>query len=364
MGEVKLSDKSYNFSELETKYLNFYAPSFIISVDGVDLVKKGASISTVTVDTSIDKADTFSFTVTNAYDAVKQETNFNKYLKPGKNIEISMGYVDKLETVFNGLITSLAYDFSSDGSPKVTVGGMDLSLKMMKGTKSRSWTKKKHSEVVSAVASSYVSNTKVDNTTVIYDVVEQYRMNDYEFLDDLAKQNHFEFFVAGKTLYFRKPHTNKTPVVIFKWGENLLSFSPEIDIADQVVGIEVRGMDDKDKPVTAKSGSINVLNPGKKTGKDILTSVCGADALEHSYTSVGSTEEAQVLADAEMNEKAMKLVSGRGESIGIPEIRAGLYVRLKGLGTSLNQLYYITSATHTINSSGYITAFNIGGNTI
>lgn len=60
----------------------------------------------------------------------------------------------------------------------------------------------------------------------------------------------------------------------------------------------------------------------------------------------------------------MNLVTGEATCQGIPEIMAGKYVELAGLGPKLNKVYYITSACHNIDDSGYTTTLILGGNAI
>ncbi|MCG9968449.1 hypothetical protein L9W92_10335 [Pelotomaculum terephthalicicum JT] len=363
MGDVSLNNNSYGFDELAGKYRDFYAPYFKVRVEGEDLVGQGVGINSVKVDTSVEKADSFSFTVINAYNAVNRDFDWlDQYFSAGKNIEITMGYADKLETVFIGLITSVKIDFPPDGNPTITVGGMDATFKMMRGVKSRSWMNKKHSEVVSAIAGEYALKTSVDTTSVVYDIVEQSRATDYQFLSWMARENNYEFFVAGKTAYFRKPHQDKTPVITLELGKNLHNLSVEIDIVDQIAKVDVRGYDEKKKEeIAGVSGSVNKLGNGAKTGPAILSEIC-PNAKDYIYTNVTSKADADEKATAVLNERAMQLVSGSGESIGLPEIRAGKYIKVAGAGSKLNQVYYLKSATHTVDDSGYFTAFTIGGN--
>lgn len=366
MAELSLDNKSCEFDTLAKKYRDFYAPFFKVFVDGRDLVTDGVGITSVKVDTSVETADAFSFDVCNAYDPVKKDFDWiDQYFSIGKNVEIKMGYTDKLETVFIGLITSVKFEFPPDNNPKVVVAGMNVAFKMMKGVKSRSWTEKKHSEVASTIAKEYVAKTEVDDTGVVYALIEQSRTTDYQFLSWMAQENNYEFFIVGKTVYFRKPHKNKTPVITLELGKNLRNLSIEIDIADQSAEIVARGYDEKKKEeIEGKSKAVNKLGSGSKTGPSILKEICGSNTKDYIYLNATSKEDAEGKATAVLNERAMKLISGSGESLGLPEIRAGKYIKLAGIGRNLSQVYYIRSATHTISDSGYFTTFTIGGNAV
>ena len=56
-------------------------------------------------------------------------------------------------------------------------------------------------------------------------------------------------------------------------------------------------------------------------------------------------------------ERQAEMVTASGTTIGLPELRAGMQVIIKGLGTRLSGIYFVLESTHTINDSGYITRF-------
>lgn len=364
MGDVKLDAKQYTIDALEQKYRNFFAPAFEILVDGSNISNEIA-VNTVKVDTSIDsKADSCSFQVVNAFDLVKRDFKWlDNTFVVGKAVEIKMGYVDKLVTVFSGYITSVSVDLQEDEPPSVNVRGMDISFLMMKGAKSKSWSKKKYSDVVSEIGKKYGATMKVDATKSTITTIAQNKQTDFHFLQYLAGLVNYDFFVVGKTIYFRKPLTEMTPVVTLEWGTTLRSLSVDMNIAEQITEVVVRGWDDKKlEVIEAKSTTIQKLGSNSKTGKDIMKTL--GEYSEYVYTNVESKEEALDKANAMLNKRAMKLVSGSGECVGIPEIRAGRYISIKNVGSKLSQPYYLTSVSHSINQSGYVTKFQVEGNAV
>ncbi|WP_274650191.1 phage late control D family protein [Paenibacillus humicola] len=366
MADVKFDNSTYTFDALEQKYRGFFAPAFEVMIDGTSLIRQSVAISSIKVDTTVDKkADSFHFTVDNAFDPVRREFQWvDTLLAVGKYTEIRMGYADKLETVFYGLITSVALDYPADGNPTVSVTGMDISFLMMKGSHSNSWKEKKDSDVVKAIGAKYGATLTVDDTPVTKPIIEQIRMNDFQFMNALAKENDYDFFVVGKKLFFRKPNQSKTPVLTLMYGKNLRSYSASVDISNQVSQVIVRGFDMKtSQAIEAQAGQIDIIGTNSRTGKDIMNGLASY-TKEYVYTNSRTMQEAQELANALMNERAMDLVTGSGESIGIPEIRAGRYIKLDGLGAKFNQPMYLKQVSHSISASGYLTSFEVGGNAI
>ncbi|MEW9700882.1 phage late control D family protein [Paenibacillus sp. SI8] len=360
---IQLESSSFTYDELGKKYRDFFAPGYKITVDGSE-ISDNIAISTIRVETSIDgTADSFSFRITNAYDIMSSDFQWLSIFTLGKAIEISLGYVDKLAPVFSGYITSVVIDFPEEGTPGLIVRGMDFSYLMMKGTKSRSWNNKKYSDVVNEIAKTYGAKVHIDATTTLFPTISQSRINDYHFIQNLANLVNYDFFVVGKNLYFRKPLTNMTPVLTLELGKTIRNLSIDMNLAEQLTGVTVRAWDNKElKIIEGVSGTIQKLGSNAKTGKDLLAS--SGDFIENIYTNVTSQEEAKSYAEALLNRRSMKLISGSGECIGIPEIRAGRYIKLDGVGKKLSQTYYLTSVTHVLDDGGYMTRFQIGGNAV
>jgi phage protein D len=363
MAELTLGSDSYTTDDLAAKYKDFFAPAFEISIDG-SKISDEIAISSLKVESSIHgAADSFTFRVANAFDLIKRDFLWETLFELGKAIDIKLGYVDKLTLVFQGYITSVTAEFMDDTTPSLVVRGMDTSYLMMKGAKSKSWTKKKYSDIVKEIAGVHGAKTKVDDTTTMYNSLAQNQMDDYHFLQYLADLVNYDFFVVGKTVYFRKPLTEMTPVVTLEWGTFLRSLSVDMNIADQITEVVVRGWDNKKlEVIEQKATDVTKLGSNSKTGKDIMKAK--GSYIEHVYTNIDSVDEAKTHAAALLNKRSMKLINAQGECIGIPEIQAGRYLKLSGVGKRLAQPYYILSVTHIVDEGGYVTRFQLGGNAV
>ncbi len=366
MADIKMDDKGYEFDALARQYNDFFAPAFRILVDGTDIIKEGVSVGRVTVDTTVDpKADSFIIVVGNAFDLEKGEFQWvDDLFQLGKYVEISMGYVDQLETVFYGVITVVRCEYPSDRPPGLVISGMDVSFLMMKGIHSEQWKGKKHSDVVQEIGSKYLSSFEIDATETSHDTIDQNALEDYHYINWLAEDNDFEFFVVGRTMYFRKKQKNKAPVITLVWGKSLKSFSDELNIANQVSQVIVRGwVENEYKVEEARSREVEIQGGNNKTGKDIMK-IINDFAKEFVYTNVDSKAEAEKKAESELNRRSMELITGTGESIGLPMIRAGKFIKLEGLGKRYAEPMYLKSVKHTIDTSGFSTSFVVGGNAI
>lgn len=368
ISDIKIDNyEEMDFNRLTSKYNGFYTPDFKLELNGRDSLELGMEISEVSVISSLNSANQFSFIVNNAFDITDRDFRWISELSPGVSIEIRLGYLDRLEPVIAGKITSLKVNFSKGQLPSLEIWGMDSLCGMMSGKKSYSWNNAKDSDVVSQIASKYkISVMEIEETKVLCPVIKQENKTDFQFLNDLAKKNNFDFFIYGKTFYFRKSGKAKKPVVILEWGQSLLSFSPEINIAGQVSKVVWNGWDMMSKKtITADIDSTDTIGDGgKKTAMEIVKGFFGQDIVEYLNAPVISQQDAESQARSMLGRYSANLVTGNGESPGIPEIQAGRSLKFTGLGKIFSKTYYIVSTTHKIDRTGYVTQFSVRSNKI
>jgi phage protein D len=139
-----------------------------------------------------------------------------------------------------------------------------------------------------------------------------------------------------------------------------------MDMLRQVNEVIVRGYDPKTKKEIvgkAGAGDEDTTMGGKQTGPQVAAQAFNRRTEEvRVETPIASQEEADQLARALYNDRALEFVTGNGSSIGLPDLRAGRAIELAGLGPRFSGLYYITQATHAITSGGYQTSFSVRRN--
>jgi phage protein D len=351
-------------TKLEDDHGNFYVPTFRIEVGGADIVtERFLEVSTVQVDNTLKGADRFSFTVNSTFNFQTREfAHLTDLFAFGAAVVIYFGYQgkEKLKLMHRGIVTAVQTSFPASGLPQINVSGYDRTYCMGKGKQSRNWADKTDSEIVSLVADEYGLSPQVVDTQVKFPKIEQSQESDLQFLEKLAERNGYEIYAFDNDLFFQPPGNDKEAVVELEWGKGLKSFSPEINISEQISKVEVRGWDVKTKQeIVGVSGQGD--EPGRKTneqsGAEIVKRVCKEQGELKIRVPVFSKQEAERRADSILKKRSELFVQGSGESIGLPEIIADKNVKLLGLGQLFSKTYYVEQSTHTVSTSGYTTTF-------
>lgn len=335
-------------THLEDDYDHFYSPRFEVQVGPRTYREADGRISGLTVETSIEKTNTASFTLNERYD--HEQGAFVDFAEnpvvEGMPLLIQMGYGDTLQPMFFGRIASIQPNFPATGGPTLDVRANDIAHEMTKGKRSQSWDNTTLSAVVADVVSGYpfqgVSVGLSPTVDLQLTKVVQHEQSDYAFLSEkLSDRYGFEFFVTNGIFHLREPNPLAAPVVTLEYGKSLQSFRPSQEDANQSVGsVEVLGWD----PSTKSKITTSAVVPQ------------GGAETDYRRASVESRQEAQRIADAAAHDQ-VPTKSGTAETIGIPEIREGVAVALTGLGVTFSGPYYVESTTHRMDDSGYTTSF-------
>lgn len=352
------------FSAIAAGNRHFYVPRYVIRVGGKELLGEGVEVVSLSVDEVLDGASRVSVTVLNHDLRWLSAPLF----APGNAVEVQLGYGEPLDTLFVGEISELRPSFPAEGPAQLEIAGHDLSHRLSRGCRFRPWEQVTDSDIAQQIANDHhLDPAGITTTTVRYPKVMQDGEDDLAFLRKRAEKNKFEVAVRERTLIFAAPQDQSTApeVTTLKWGESLLAFTPEINTAHQVSEVTVRGWNPTAKREIVGKASWRDLwsnQPNRQSGGELVERLYGRIEACVRGEPVYTQEEAEQRARAVLKERADTFITGRGESIGIPQLRVRTSVVLDGLGP-FSMKYYITGTTHTLSAAGYRTTFSIKGDT-
>lgn len=357
-------------AKLSARHGAFYVPAFRVKVSGRDVVRSlKVPVSQVEVEHQLSSMGRFSFTVVDCFD-IKDREFLSVDRQPlldlfsfGTEVDVAMGYGDHagLPTLIRGMVTELRASFPSGSSPELVVTGYDKLFPLSLVTRSRT-ASTQHSQFVRTLASEYNLSSDVQDTESS-ERVGQNQVSDLQFLEDLAEENHFQFYLTSEgVLRFAAPRYTSDPVVTLDWGRTLLSFQPAANTANQVSRVEVYGWNEQSREEyigRASAGQEASRNPRATTAGERLQQTLAQTAVLRVRVPVTSQQEADSRARALLSDNANKFLTGQGESIGIPELTIDSKVHLSGLGRGFSTDYFVEQVSHRLDSGGYRTSFSV-----
>lgn len=368
------------YEELQEKYADFSHPIAAVLLGGAafDSAGTGMIVSELHVElTSGYEAGVASFRLVDVYDPSTGRFFFEKVKKQvvmGNSVTIQLGYLDALETVFVGFVSGVAFGYEPGGVPYIEVSAMDVKGVMMGGTYAAALKAGTYSAAVQEVLSRTgegrleqlggITGMEISKTPDAEGVssggasrsspltVEMVGESDYEFVVRAAKRYNYEFFVDRGTVIFRPAKKDTSILMKMGSGSGLRGFHVEYSLSGVVGKIEARAMDTgKGEVISAKSKLNNTISTASKA-KQLM----GKGSKVYLDASVTSREEAESRVAALMEQMSYRLGTLEADCVGLPDLTPGRFIEVSGMGSPVDNRFYLTAVVHDFNSdSGFCT---------
>lgn len=377
---------------------DFYAPAFRVRIRGRELLEAEYDVLNVTYTDTDQKneMDSFDLTVNNwDPDGKGPGLGWFKYsdrdtFDPWQDVELFLGYyrngADELRRMLVGEIVRMTPSFPASGSSTMTVHCVNLLQRFRTTQVVKDYFQKKDSwiarDLVDGIAKDIRQkipglDLRVDDEEIGRNlaheqeikhlaVQRQYAVN---FLYERSRAIGYDIWLEESaeadrrvvTFHFAPGKDLVKPTYVLEWGKSLVSFQPSFATGNQPDEVILRYWNpDKKQKFEAKATRADLLKEGVLDPTDDFKVKQGPLAKKTEIVTdrpVQSDAEAKQAAKDYLRVLAQGLVEGKGKTIGLPDLRAGRKVRIRGLGR-YSGLYAVTSTTHSIGDSGYTTDFS------
>lgn len=373
---------------------DFYVPAFIVKVQNEELERVVMNdIMTVTYTDSLANVDSFEMTVNNwdaaasTFDESAFKYSDSNTFNPWKDVEVQMGYYrngnSELRTMLIGEITTLTPNFPQSGASTLTVRGLNLFHRFRTKQETKPFFGKKDSDIAKEIVNNIATELRkkspqlrlkldeadyernirkeIENPYILMDnqfpirfLMERSRDLGYELSMEESSQG-----TNREVIFHYRPNSDvERKTYILEWGKSLISFQPTFQVANQVEELTVRGWNPQTKkPIEVKvarkditgivtPSELGVTEPDLAKKQEIVIN-----------RPIKDKAEAKQIATNMLKTIGETLVEAKGKTIGVPDLRAGSKVEIKGFGKRFSGTYIVTSSTHSIGDGGYTTDF-------
>jgi hypothetical protein len=296
-------------------------------------------------------------------------------------LTLSMGYApDPLEEMFEGEITGVSVTFPNGGMPGMTLVAHDYLNRLQRGNYARGFGFLPDALIATILGAENLLIPSIDPAIVAGSTAlaavnyifggsgrKQRGQSDFELLQEVAATYDADFWVDGNVLYLSRFIKEFTPRLTLTWGKDLLEFSPKVSTIGQVAGVGMRfvlreipldflvavGYDfDRESIVISV-----VPGAAAATTQQLLGSII--EIIDQPIGSPADITNSALVIAHELRQKLNNRLTGTGSCVGDPRVRAGAMIRVEGLGPDFSGNYRVSSATHSIDGSGYRTNFEV-----
>lgn len=353
---------------------DFYVPAFQVKRLGQQQwlpAKIVHDITGVTYTDELEQIDSFTLTVNN-WDADKLRFKYSDGAEflPGVELELCMGYLgqDPLRRMITGSITSAQPSFPASGQPILTVTGQNRLQKLLQRDKrSVAYENMTDSQIARMIGARLDITVRTDPDAEAGEERYRYLLQKDRpsilFLLERARRIGYDLDVGEdeeRFLFFGPSVDVRRVTYQLTYGRSLTEFEPNLDTTDQVGELTLRSWDNVNKELiehTARRSDLQTRGVGDAGGQQQIERSFSHTKETITCWPVQTPQEAQIVATETLERNAKDMLTARGATVGLPDLRAGTVIHVDGVGMRYSGRYFVTSTTHTIGDGGYTTRF-------
>jgi uncharacterized protein len=381
-----------------------FAPEARITADGKPLpAALRGSVSRIALQQGLEGADRLELTV--ATDGTRWLEH--PQLALDRELRLELGYApDPLEQVFVGDVVGLTPSFPAQGTATLQIVAHDRRRRLQRGTKTRWFAVaipcmgtypvpdpvvadlvaaenelRIASDPVSLAIAAALGGVEYGIRAATGEgehelIRKQKNQNDLEFLKSIAAENGWLMTMehagqqGGNLLRFTSFFSQVVPTLAFRYGENLIAFSPRLTTVGEILSVTTRfwipqlkvemtvtaGWDwdrqSLEVSATPGSGMPRVIDPDKGPSSRSETSTMLLDE----EVSAKTASRAML---AKLIGKLNQRLTGTASVVGDTRLRPGGVVQIDGVGRLFGGPYRVTGVTHSFDSGGFLTSFDV-----
>jgi len=281
--------------------------------------------------------------------------------KPGNDIEIRLGYHEKTETVFKGVITKHALR-SKRNTSNLFIEAKDKSVALTLRRKNKYFFDKKDSNVIEEISSAAGLSTDVEATSVTYKEIVQYNCSDWDFIISRAEMNSLLVLTDDGKVIAKKPSVSGSSVLTATYGQNVFEFETEMDARRQFKSVRSHSWNySEQKLQDSEDGSFSFSENGNISASD-LAAVFNEDESSLNHAAFIADEELKQWADAYAMKSVLAKTCGKIKVQGVSSVKPGNIITLDGMSNRFNGKVFVTGVLHIFSNGSYFTELLFGWN--
>lgn len=278
---------------------------------------------------------------------------------PGNKIQISMGYNDKRDKVFEGIIISQNLKVQNSIS-QLIVTCKDEAIKMTKGRINSIFQKMKDSDAISTIAGNYGLSVSVDQTTIENPVLMQYNSSDWDFVVIRAEINNMLVLTDKNKLIVKKYDFSSSPKYTIEASQSIINIDICLDSQNVTNAISLTSWSEADQAKTNSRVSITEdTSQGNITASKLADAVNSKGSNRYSSTSL-TTNELKIWGEAIANKGVLSKIQGKISIPGSAGIIAGDMIELSGFSDRFNGNAFISKVEQKMENGSWVTNLTVG----
>ena len=278
---------------------------------------------------------------------------------PGNEVEIEMGYGDKREKVFAGIILSQRLVVKKNNS-YIEIKCKDKAVKLTKGRFNKIYTESTDSEVFSKIIGEFGLNKDIDATKVSHAQLVQHNCSYWDFILMRAEVNNLLVIPQNNTFQVKSIDLGSKPSVTIQADLSVLDADLDLDAEEIVKEFNVVSWDEKQQEINSVSININDSLSIGNLSTSKLAGVLSDLKINKLISTSLPKDELQSIGESASNRIVLTKIRGKIQVVGTSSINPGEFVKLTKFSSRFDGNAFISKVEHEMEEGDWITTLYIG----
>lgn len=282
------------------------------------------------------------------------------FFKPGKKIEIDLGFESKVENVFKGIVVKMSIKIRESNASYLEIVCKHPVVKLTTKKKNHFFFDVNDKDAVTQLLEkASVSNSVEGLSDFTHTQLVQYESTDWDFIMSRVESNGNLILFDNEKLTVRPPAMDGEAVKC-EYGMNVISFDAIMDSESQFSEVEGKSWSSTDQEIVSTQVNVDFKNEIGNISSKELADVLNPDAYLLQHTAGLTMEELTLWAKAKARRNELSKVLGNVNIRGNSSLYPGKIIELSGFGDRFSGKAYVTGVRHEMTQGNWNTSVQFG----
>lgn len=293
-------------------------------------------------------------------------TDEEDYFKPGKEIELEIGFHQETVSIFKGIITKTENSTpSQDSVIELSIECQDKAFRMTAPPKNRHFRNVTDKDIAETIAQeNQISETQIADTNISHEEITQNNQSDWDFV--VSRLDSIGFYCCvSDNVFVSKVLPRDLPdsddMTTFVYGENIFKIQTDTDARTQPQDVNVRTWNPASQSVQLTSSDGNaVTGQGGNIDTNTLSTAAGSHTLDITHSGTMTQQEQQALTDARKLKSHLSKIRGNFKTFGNTLVKVGDVIKLLRIGSRFDGNHLVSEVTQNYENGCWETEIHFG----
>tara|TARA_R110002020_G_scaffold83108_3_gene205918 strand:- start:35502 stop:37217 length:1716 start_codon:yes stop_codon:yes gene_type:complete len=283
------------------------------------------------------------------------------FFKPGKTLEIDVGFENDLNSIFTGVITRHSIRINEDNNTSLEVECKHKAVQLTLNLVNRFFYEQDDQEVVEEILNNenIVFSTS-DWAGYVHSQLVQFESTNWDFILARAAANGLLVFNEKDRIVIKAPDMDGEEVAQCEYGVNVLEFEAAMNNELQIKKVERTAWSSEDQTVQSVEGTASFENTQGNLSTNDLADAWGDRTSLQQHGGELIAEELSAWSDAGATQKELSKIEGRVRITGTHAVIPGKVITLTGFGERFSGRTLVTGVRHELQKGNWTTDVQFG----